>query len=144
MSKQIYFFLQSCYSGLLEIAVHCSRIANFIGFKSFDRACFLTFIAFSMLKFSILNENALNHTSHKTPHSLGRPFFFFFSYNKLSSLSLSHLLPRYSIAPPPPSYSGKDHRKTPSEKGKAHSSLKEFILDREDSPIIFCVCHFSF
>ena len=47
-----FFFLQSCYSGLLEIAVHCSWIANFIGFKSFDGACFLTFIAFT-----ILNEN---------------------------------------------------------------------------------------
>jgi len=51
--KQIFFFLQSCYSGLLEKAVHYSRIANFIGFKSFDGACCLTFIAFIMLKFSI-------------------------------------------------------------------------------------------
>ena len=55
--KMIFFyffiFLRSCYSGLLEIAVHCRRIAKFIEFKSFDGVCFLAFIALSMLKFSI-------------------------------------------------------------------------------------------
>ena len=49
----------------------------------------------------------------------------------------------HSIAPPPSSFFSKDHRKTPEKKGKAHSSLKEFISDRDDSPIIFCVCHFT-
>ena len=45
-----------------------------------------------------------NHTFHKNPHSLGRPlicffpgFFFFFPYNKHSSLSLSHFLPQYPL-----------------------------------------------
>ena len=50
-------------------------------------------------------------------------------YHSLISFHSTH-----SIAPPPPSFSGKDHQKTPQEKGKAHSSLKEFILVREDSP----------
>ena len=45
----------------------------------------------------------LNHTSHKYPHSLGRPlicffhFILFFPYNKHSSLSLSHPLTRYPL-----------------------------------------------
>ena len=34
-----------------------------------------------------------NHTSHKYPHSLGRPLICFFP----SSLSLSHLLPQYPL-----------------------------------------------
>ena len=44
--KQLIFFFYN-------LAANCSRIANFIGFKSSDGACFLTFIAFSMLKFNI-------------------------------------------------------------------------------------------
>ena len=72
----------------------------------------------------------LNHTSHKNPHSLGQPLicffpFFFFSFSffffpfslHTTNTPLYHSLisfhSTHSIAPPPPSYSGKDHQKTP-------------------------------
>ena len=61
----------------------------------------------------------LNHTSHKYPHSLGKPLIWFFPFFFLhtTNTSLYHsLIPfhgTHSIAPPPPSFSSKDHQKTP-------------------------------
>ena len=62
----------------------------------------------------------LNHTSHKYPYSLGRPlicffpfFFFFHTTNTPLYHSLINFHDTHSIAPHPPLFSCKDHRKTP-------------------------------
>ena len=143
-SLSFFFFFSSHFSlAKSQPYTFCKAPAQF---KSLKKILYI-YIFFFFLRSHTCDPTyptPLNHTSHKNPHSLGPPLicffppfiFFFISYHSLISFH-GHSITSTIIFRQGP------QENSIEKKGKAHSSLKEFISNGKDSSIIFCVCHFT-
>lgn len=61
LNKEMNFFLSPYYSGLLEIAAHCSWVSKFIAYSMFNVVCFLGIrcLKIAFIAFETFNENVL-------------------------------------------------------------------------------------